>query len=321
MRSLTCSIWFLVARTDVPFMMQTIPHIIRMCDYPFSQKVLAVDTSPLSGDYISRPCIGTLDQLQKCCDDLFTSGVIDEIVSIDFSGDYQQKAYAKHLGRFVRPTHNFRGAPFLGYIFLLDKAGSDYLVHFNTDMLIYQNAGYNWIAEGIEKLRQYPEIACVTPLSGPPTQDGLLYQKVPYERDSRGFYRFKQFTSRKFLLDVKRFEKLLPLRISWIESSWMIKMSTARTSSSAANNHKSAQGEKQLNRWEKMVSNRLKETMYFRADLDTHAAWALHSSQTHDRIFVQNLPRIIEKIESGWYPPEQAGHYNLHLPSWLEAMV
>jgi hypothetical protein len=297
MESASCSIWFLVARTDVPFMMQTIPHIIKMCNYPFVQKVVAIDTSPLSGDYISRPCIGTFTELQQCCDKLLNSGVVDRIVNVDFSEDYLDKVYKKHLGKSIGQTHNYRGAPVLGYIFLLEQARSDYIVHFNTDMLIYQGPDYNWIKEGIKAMRQYHEIACVTPLSGPPTKDGLLHQKVPYERDPKGFYRFKQFTSRKFLVDIKRFEKLLPLKILW----------------------KAGAGRK-LDKWEIMVSHRLKETPFFRVDIDTPSAWALHSSYTHDQTLVQNLPQIIEKNESGWYPSMQAGHYNLHLRSWLEAM-
>jgi len=297
MESESCSLWFLVARTDVPFMMQTIPHIIKMCNYPFAQKVVAVDTSTLSGDYISRPCIGTFTELRQCCDKLLNSGVVDRIVNVDFSGDYQEIVYKKHFGKSIGQTHNYRGAPVLGYIFLLEQAESDYLVHFNTDMLIYQHSKYNWIEEGIKAMCQYHEIACVTPLSGPPAKDGLLHQKVPYERDPCGFYRFKQFTSRKFLVDIKRFEKLLPLKILCKEGAG-----------------------KKLDKWEIMISNRLKETTFFRVDLDTPSAWALHSSYTHDHTFVQNLPRIIEKIESGWYPPMQAGHYNLHMRSWLEAM-
>lgn len=305
MNTPTCSIWFLAARTDASFMMKTIPHIIRMCNYPFSQKVLAVDTSPLSGAYTSRPCIGTLTQLQECCDNLLACGIIDMVVNVDFSREYQEKVYRKHLGKFIRKTHNFRGAPVLGYIFLLEEAKSDYLLHFNSDMLIYQDPEYNWVKEGIEKIRQYPEIACVTPLSGPPTEDGSLHQQpVSYVRDRRGFYRLKEFTSRKFLVDVKRFEKLLPLQVLW------------KTRENYSNSpHTVAYGE--LDRWEKMVSARLRETPYFRIDIDTCSAWALHSSQNHDHTFIENLPRIIDRVESGWYPPGQAGHYNILSELWL----
>ena len=304
MKPPSCSIWFLVARTDVSFMMQTIPHIVKMCNYPFSQKVLAIDTTPLSGAYSSRPSIGTITQMEECCDNLLASGIIDMIVNIDFSKEYLEIVYRKHLGKFIRKTHNFRGAPVLGYIFMLEEAKSDYLLHFNTDMLIYQDPDYNWIEEGIRKMRQYPEIACVTPLSGPPTKNGTLHQNVPYVRDPRGFYRLKEFTSRKYLVDIKRFEKLLPLQI-------------LRKSKSNCSNSPRPAAEEELDRWEIMVSSRLRETPYFRIDIDTCSAWALHSSQNHDHTFVKNLPRIIDKIESGWYPPEQAGHYNLLSELWL----
>lgn len=304
MKPPTCSIWFLVARTDVSFMMQTIPHIIRMCNYPFSQKVLAVDTSPLSGAYSSRPSIGTVIQMQECCDNLLTSGIIDAIVNVDFSKEYQEKIYRKHLGKYIRKTHNFRGAPVLGYMFLLEEAKSDYLLHFNTDMLIFQNPDFNWVEEGIKKMRQYPKIACVTPLSGPPTEDGALHQQVPYVRDSRGFYQLKEFTSRKFLVDIKRFEKLLPLQVLW------------KSDGSCLNTPRPA-AEEELDRWEKMVSARLRETPYFRIDIDTCSAWALHSSQNHDQDFVKNLPRIIDRVELGWYPPGQEGHYNLLSELWI----
>ena len=244
---------------------------------------------------------------------MLASGVVDKVVDIDFGEDYQKKVYKKHLGKFIPQTHNFRGAPVLGYIFLLEQAGSDYLIHFNTDMLLYQSPGYNWIEEGIKTLSRYQEIVCVTPLSGPPTEDGSLHQTVPYERDPRGFYRFKQFTSRKFLIDIRRFERLLPLRILWHAKK---QQPDARYPSPRAKGLLAP--EKEIDRWENMISGRLRETPYFRVDLDTRSAWALHSSQNHGRDFVENLPHIIERVESGWYPPEQAGHYNLRLASWLE---
>jgi hypothetical protein len=250
--------------------------------------------------------------LQRCCDNLQTCGIIDKVINIDFSEAYQKKVYVKHLGKFIGQTHNFRGAPVLGYIFLLEEADSDYLVHFNTDMLIYQNSSYNWIEEGIRTLSRYQEIVCVTPLSGPPTEDGSLRQNVPYDRDPRGFYRFRQFTSRKFLIDIKRFERLLPLRILW-----NIKKRHSDVPYPPPRTKDPFAAGKEIDRWENMISSRLRETPYFRVDLDTRSAWALHSSQNHDRDFIENLPHIIERIESGWYPPEQAGHYNLHLPPWL----
>ncbi len=52
MSSYNCSLWMLAARTDIPYMMHTIPHLVRMSNFPFTEVVLAIDTAPLSGDQV-----------------------------------------------------------------------------------------------------------------------------------------------------------------------------------------------------------------------------------------------------------------------------
>jgi hypothetical protein len=42
----SCSLWFFTARTDVWFMMNTIPIVVKMSQFPFQEKVLAIDTGP-----------------------------------------------------------------------------------------------------------------------------------------------------------------------------------------------------------------------------------------------------------------------------------
>ena len=84
-----CSLWFLVARIDVAFMMHTIPHLVKMCDYPFTERVLAVDSIPPAGFYGKRPRTGTLEELRFCCDELLNRGIVDKVVDIDYSKDYR----------------------------------------------------------------------------------------------------------------------------------------------------------------------------------------------------------------------------------------
>ncbi|MFM7714683.1 MAG: hypothetical protein ACKO7A_18855, partial [Microcystis sp.] len=76
MASPTCSLWFFVARTDLPFMMLTIPHIVKMCNFPFQEKVLAIDTAALSGEKVDRPGIGTMEDLRQCAQTLLHKGVV-----------------------------------------------------------------------------------------------------------------------------------------------------------------------------------------------------------------------------------------------------
>ncbi len=37
----------------------------------------------------------------------------------------------------------------------------------------------------------------------------------------------------------------------------------------------------------------------------------------HGPEFIANLPQILEKVETGFFPAQQAGHYDLRLADWL----
>jgi hypothetical protein len=60
-------------------------------------------------------------------------------------------------------------------------------------------------------LRQDPSAMFVAPRPGPPAADGSLKdQQVAPTCDEKGNFRFKQFSSRRFLLSKRRFDALLP---------------------------------------------------------------------------------------------------------------
>src|SRR5262249_49176735 len=125
--------------------------------------------------------------------------------------------YQKFFDLNLRFTHDFRGAPVYGYLYSIEHTSADFVVHFDSDMLLYSEAGYSWVERGIEFINEVEEILFVSPLSGPPTDDGTLHQgSTPYQVDPRGFYSFKDFTARKFLLSRSRLEQSLPYDPLWI---------------------------------------------------------------------------------------------------------
>lgn len=313
MASPSCSVSILVARTDLPFMMHTIPHIFRGCNFNFTDRLLALDTAPLSGDKVNRPGIGTMSELRACCDRLIESSVVDRVMDIDYSEQYRDRVYRKHFGSPIRQTHNYKGYPILGTIFSIEEPKSDYLVHFDSDMLLYSEPGYSWVEEGIKLLQKHPDVMAVRPLTGPPTEDGKLYQRVPYDRDPDGFYRFKFFSSRVYLIDCKRFEKLLPLPVLWRSYKTKILNQLPVGVKTTLNYWR---GKGKLDSWEVMVSKRLEETEYVRVVPESPKAWTVHPIDRGPE-FIQALPQIIDKVEAGWYPPEQAGYYDLKLKYWL----
>jgi hypothetical protein len=291
MKSFNCELSLTIARTCVPYMLQVVPHLIKVCGYPFSRRSLIVDHAPLSANYAHLPNLADLSQLRDCCDKLLETSVIDKVIDIDYSYTRRAQIYNKHFGRDVRQTHDWRGTPIYSYIFSIEEAQADYLLHFDSDMLLYQQEGFNWIERGIELLQEHSDVMVVNPLAGPPSSDGVLYQIEPYQHDSRGFYRFKAFSARVFLLDRKRFDSLLPL-------------------------HPQSRTDGKLIFWEQMVTARIRETPFVRVDLDSPQAWSLHPND-HSADFITALPKIIERVEEGWYPPEQSGYYDLRLGAWM----
>lgn len=299
----SCALSILVARTDTSFMMQTVPHLVKMCRFDFVEKTLLIDTAPLSEDYRNRPGIGSLEQLQDCCHQLLSSGIVDRLIEIDYSEPYRKQVYKKHFGHDLKMTHDYRGYPILGSIQALEAAQAEYILHFDSDMLLYQAPGHDWIQTGIEILQQCPQVLFVSPLSGPPSEDGTLKQRgIPYEKTAAGFYAFQDFTSRKFLVDRKKLDQVLPVRPDWL--SWKRRVLSSFTGKSALLN------------WEILISNLLKEKGLLRADLASSQAWTLHTPD-HGKKFIQNLSQVIEKVERGIYPSVQSGDYDLQLEAWL----
>ncbi len=309
----SCSLWMFVARTDISFMMHTIPHLVKMNNFPFEEKVLVIDTAPLTGEKVNRPGVGTMEELRECTQQLLKANIVDRIVDINYDPNYRHQVYRKHFGTSLRCTHNYKGYPILGSIFKINECKSDYMLHFDSDMLIHQQPDYDWIKDGIELMQEFPEMMFIRPLTGPPTEDGTIYQSRPYEKEADKFYKSQFFGSRAYLVNCKHFDLLLPLPIIWrsYKQQFLNQLSVP-----LKNILNQITGKGKLDSWEIMVSKKLEQTKYFRGTLMNAKAWTLHPKD-RSPAFIKALPEIIEKIEAGDYPSEQAGNYDLISDLWF----
>ena len=296
-----CALSINVARPDVRFLRLTVPHLVRMCRWDFVERVLVVDPSPPHRRYARDASLASLDELRAACAELRDAGVVDRIVDVDYAPATVAAITAKHFGRPLRHTHDYRGYPTYGLLFAYERAAGDHFLHFDADMLLHQDPDYSWIDAGLALLRARRDVATVTPLAGPPSPDGRLRQRARYELDADGFYRFQHFTSRKFLVERARFDALLPLRPRAV--SWRRRVTSV------------VSGKSPLERWEQLVSERLAASGTFRADLASPRAWTLHPPD-HGPAFVAALPSIIARVEAGEFPAAQAGDYDLRLALW-----
>jgi hypothetical protein len=302
-----CTLSITVSASDVAFLPYTIPHIVRMCrGHNFYEKVLFVDNKKQSGEFVNRESRGDYAQLLRVCDEFKKGGIIDRFILIDYSKNTRKAIYQKHFGRDIRFTRDYRGAPILGYLYSMEVTETDFVLHFDSDMLICSNAS-DWITELISYYKRYPEILFILPRSGAPTQ-GELKRVVKYTEDPRGFYAFKDnITARYFLVSKKRLALILPINTSTIVKR--------RFYYSLYDKYLSNTG--YLQSWEHMVGQTMETSPFLRADLMSEACWTLHPPD-HGKKFLQYLPRIIEKLECGCYPSSQEGDYDLLLDDWVE---
>lgn len=304
----------MVARTDIPFIMHTIPHLIKACSFPFEKRVLVVDVAPLRGDKVGRPGIGTMEQLRANCDELIQRGVMDYTIDMDYSDAYRNQTYRKYFSSTsLKPTHNYKGYPILGSIFSMEEVPGDYVLHFDSDMMLYQSPDYSWIEAGMKLLTNNDSVMFVRPLSGPPGKAGEFHQNFSFTKDPDGFYRFKFFGSRAYLLNRKKFEQLLPLPILWtrFKRPWISKLP-----GQLLTHLHNLTGRGALDSWEVMVSRKLERTQYVRATLTSDQAWTVHPKDRGERL-INALPGLIRRIEAGEYPEAQGGYYDLKLDAWL----
>jgi hypothetical protein len=186
------------------------------------------------------------------------------------------------------------------------------MLHFDSDMLLYQKADYSWIEEGMKLMANHPELMSIQPLPGSPKEDGTIYQSVPYIKDGEGFCKFKFFGSRTYLINRKRFDELLPLPI--VLRPYRNQLLNQLPISLKAF-YSNLTGKGAFDSWEIMVSRKLEQSHYFRGALSNPKAWTLHPKDRSIE-FIQALPQIIARIEVGDFPPEQAGHYDLISELW-----
>lgn len=301
--SINCDLFILSAVTDLSFIKYTVPHILKQ-NKVNGKKYLRIDTSPVSGYYKNNRELSKFADLENFALSIKQQGLIDEIVKIKYDFNTVKQVYRKHFGTNLSETHCFRGYPYYGSVLPFEISDAEYIVHLDSDMLVYQHENFNWIDKAIQMMEKNQQLICCLPLSGPPTDDGKLFQSnIDYKLDRNlGAYLFKNFTSRIFIMNVKRYLSLLPMPIKWL--SWREPIKSRILG-----------GGKMLC-WEATVERTLERSNLYRGDLHTKLAWSLHPPERGER-FNSMIPELINKIESGWFPKKQAGHYDLNLDWWI----
>jgi hypothetical protein len=269
-------------------------HLAGICRESLADALLVADDLAKAGRRLDR------DAFARAVDRLLKERIVNRVVRLS---EIDAAALSrKHFGTAVSVSRDHRGIPLLGWIAALEAAHTDLVAYFDSDILMHQAPGHDWIAEGADIIRNDPSVMFVAPHPGPPTANGELYeQEPPPEIDDRGNFRWKLFSSRRFLVSRSRFFAMLPTPPHYV--SWKRALAMKLGYGNA------------LLPWETTVSRALAASAYDMVYLRSPKAWFLHSPD-HGPPWQDALPKLIAHVERGVYPTAQAGLCELKLPAW-----
>jgi hypothetical protein len=301
---------------DIAYAEMTVPPLVRSHRASVDATLAVVDcckpqatrTIDRERAYPEPQFTRRVEQICAIAADLHAQGCFDRVVYLR-PGDAVLRAVAKkYLRNLIAGTHDAKGTPILAYLAALEVTESRYVVHYDADMLLHQDPGYDWTVEAIERMSKLPRAVIATPRVSPPfaayrnLPDATSLHEGPTPELVNGGWLVNWFSTRCFLMDRERLAGYLPLP----RGRLLLELVARRI----------------LNRGyplllEIMLCRRIGDEGGRRLDLKSERAWILHPDDKGAR-FLQLLPAIQQAIAAGDIPLEQRGWENLKLPLWDE---
>jgi hypothetical protein len=194
----------------------------------------------------------------------------------------------------------------MGYWAALDLPRTRFVVHYDADMLLHQDAGFDWTAEAFRHWADRPEAVAAAPRISPPGFAAVPIEDAPSRHEGRpltpvaGGWLNDWFSTRCFLIDRGRLAGHLPLISGPQAWRWRLRRFLGRGYPPSP---------------EAVLSRRLGPRGGRCLHLATERAWLLHP-QAKNAEFLQLLPGIIAAVAEGQAPAEQRGRADLRIDAW-----
>jgi hypothetical protein len=249
-----------------------------------------------------------VEKITAIAEDLKSRGYIDRLVFI-YPGDPLLSLISqKYLANLIQETetHDFRGAGFMAYLAGLELPKTRYILHYDADMLLYQETGYDWSIEAIDLMNQFPNVLATVPRTSPPfneTQDApdspSLHEGRPCKAVKGGWLN-DWFNTQCFLMDKEKLSHYLPLIYGRTFLQFLVFKYIQRTLPKSP---------------EMMLIRRVGGVGGRRLVMNSKKAWLLHPTIKPNR-YLELLPLILRTVHQGIVPTDQQGNPNIQIPAW-----
>jgi hypothetical protein len=249
-------------------------------------------------------------RVQKICqiaEALRAHAYFDRVVYLRPGDPLIQRISRRYFRSVIRETHDCWGHGLMAYLAAFEVVKTRYLLHYDADMILYQEPGYDWSVEARQLLSEQPQAIAATPRVSPPFASVLEKPDAPSLHESdvpinseNGFWQVYWFSSRCFLTECTRLLGRLPLLKGPFLWETLLRKVLWRSYPPG---------------FEIMVYRGLCKSGGYRIDLKSEQAFLLHPEDKSSR-FVICLPRLRQALQRGHVPKEQRGWENLKLDVW-----
>lgn len=207
------------------------------------------------------------------------------------------------------PKKDFRGGPFFSYFYAISQIPSKYILHIDSD-IFFGGQSQNWFKEAVTILNQNDQILYVSPLPGPPREDGLLLNQKykPFFGAGDKAYAFNTMSTRIFLIDKIRLYKYLPLPLKKVKGRKLLKALADRNP--------------YYDLPENLLTQHMVQNNLIRVDFlgKEKGMWTLHPPYKTGT-FYENILSLINRIDKCDIPDSQKGFYDIHdsMIDWSDA--
>ncbi len=287
-----------LAPTDLPVALHVLPHQLRQWSGQVDEVLLIMDLHRSRGRYgeaWSQRLPGMRTLIEESCALIPAARTED----VDYAPVAMASVAQQFFGGQPVPAKDRQGAAFYAYLFGLQRASHDVVLHMDSDML-YGGGSQAWIEDAIALMEADDHVLACNPLPGPPTADGTLRSQelVPYGYATPAFLA-PAISTRHFLIDRRRF--------------WD-RVGRLRLSRPSPRNYLKAviDGYPAYNPLEVNLSEAMAAQHGIRVDFlgSGPGMWAIHPLYRTPEFF-NRLPTLVADIEAGRIPEGQRGHHDV----------
>lgn len=208
-----------------------------------------------------------------------------------------------YLGGWYYNTHDYGGCANMAYWLGFELPSTRYVLHYDGDMLLYQEPGYSWTEEAIKLLKENKRAVAACPRYNTPfshAEESPSYRHgVPFEK-GKDCWLDTFFSTRCLLIDKERMAGYLPLLTGRILFETL--------------------AVKYLNRGyprspEIIMYRKIGGNHGRRLILNSYKSWTMHPHSKPPE-YLENLPTIMKLVHAGIYPEGHTDE-NFELDKWL----